>query len=426
MKKVAFHNLGCKVNSYEIEYIQQMFSQNGYEIVPFDQKSDIYIINTCSVTNIADRKSRQMLHKAKSMNKDAVVVALGCYVQTNLEKSKEDDAIDIAIGNEDKSKTFEIVTEYLQKNSENINEAGTFVTDISKVNEYDSFILEETAEHTRVYVKIQDGCNQFCSYCLIPYARGRVRSRKIEDIVKEISGLTKKGYKEFVLTGIHLSSYLSEDEKTLIDVIEEVDKIDGVERIRLGSLEPRIITENFLERLTKIKSICPHFHLSLQSGSNTVLKRMNRRYSAEEFYEKTVLIRNYFEHPALTTDVIVGFPGETEEEFNESREFLEKVNFFEVHVFKFSRRAGTVADKMPMQLTDKEKTVRSELLIADSKIREEKYKEYYIGKEVEVLFEEEKVVDGKNVMAGHTREYIMVYSDDLSYKSGDIGKVNYK
>lgn len=426
MKKVAFHNLGCKVNSYEIEYIQQMFSQNGYEIVPFDQKSDIYIINTCSVTNIADRKSRQMLHKAKSMNKDAVVVALGCYVQTNLEKSKEDDAIDIAIGNEDKSKTFEIVTEYLQKNSENINEAGTFVTDISKVNEYDSFILEETAEHTRVYVKIQDGCNQFCSYCLIPYARGRVRSRKIEDIVKEISGLTKKGYKEFVLTGIHLSSYLSEDEKTLIDVIEEVDKIDGVERIRLGSLEPRIITENFLERLTKIKSICPHFHLSLQSGSNTVLKRMNRRYSAEEFYEKTVLIRNYFEHPALTTDVIVGFPGETEEEFNESREFLEKVNFFEVHVFKFSRRAGTVADKMPMQLTDKEKTVRSELLIADSKIREEKYKEYYIGKEVEVLFEEEKVVNGKNVMAGHTREYIMVYSDDLSYKSGDIGKVNYK
>ena len=429
MKKVAFHNLGCKVNSYEIEYIQQMFSQNGYEIVPFDQKSDIYIINTCSVTNIADRKSRQMLHKAKSMNEDAVVVALGCYVQTNLEKSKEDEAIDIAIGNEDKSKTFEIVTEYLNKNGEKVTEESieesTFVTDISKVNEYDSFILEETAEHTRVYVKIQDGCNQFCSYCLIPYARGRVRSRKIEDIIKEISGLTKKGYKEFVLTGIHLSSYLSEDGKTLIDVIEEVDKIKGVERIRLGSLEPRIITEEFLERLTGIKSICPHFHLSLQSGSNTVLKRMNRRYSAEEFYEKTVLIRKYFEHPALTTDVIVGFPGETEEEFNESRAFLEKVNFFEVHVFKYSRRAGTVADKMPMQLTDKEKTARSELLIADSKVREEKYKEYYTGKEVEVLFEEEKVVDGRKVMAGHTREYIMVYSDDLSFKSGDIGKVNY-
>lgn len=420
MKKVSFHNLGCKVNSYEIEYIQQMFKQNGYEIVPFDQKSDIYIINTCSVTNIADRKSRQMIHKAKSMNENAIVVALGCYVQTNFEKAKMDEAIDIAIGNEDKGKTFEIVTEFL-----NEREEAYFVTDISKSKAYDNYILEETAEHTRVYVKIQDGCNQFCSYCLIPYARGRVRSRQLGDIIKEITGLTEKGYKEFVLTGIHLSSYMSDDGKTLIDVIEEVGKINEVKRIRLGSLEPRIITDEFLERLSKVEAICPHFHLSLQSGSDTVLKRMNRKYSANEFYEKTLLIRKYFEHPALTTDVIVGFPGETDEEFQETREFLQKVNFFEVHVFKFSRRAGTVADKMPMQLTDKEKTVRSEILIADSKIREEEYKRYYIGKDVEVLFEEEKVINDKKVMAGHTREYMMVYSDDLSYKSGDIGKVNY-
>lgn len=417
MKNVAFHNLGCKVNSYELEFVQQEFKENDFQIVPFDQKADIYVINTCTVTNIADRKSRQMIHRARTMNKDAVIVAMGCYVQTNIEKAKEDDGIDIIIGNDKKGKSFEIIMDYLKE-----NKSVKDISDISKVKEYDEFTLKSTTEHTRVYIKIQDGCNQFCSYCAIPLARGRVRSRSIDDTVNEIEGLTKAGYKEFVLTGIHLSSYKTEDGKELVDAIEAVSKIEGVERIRLGSLEPRVITKEFMERLSKIDSICPHFHLSLQSGSDTVLKRMNRHYTADEFYDGVQIIRQYFEHPAITTDVIVGFPGETEEEFNDSRSFLNKVDFFEAHVFKYSRRQGTVADKMPGQLTEKEKSARSEKLISDADKRSKAFREYYIGKETEVLLEEPFEHNGKKYMIGHTREYVKVVTEVSEELAGSIIK----
>ena len=397
-KKVAFHNLGCKVNSYELEFVQQRFTENAFRIVPFDQKADIYVVNTCTVTNIADRKSRQMLHRAKTLNPDAIVVAMGCYVETSKDEARKDLGIDVLIGNSDKGHAYEKIVEFLNnKDSNNTEDKHLLVNDINETKEYDEFKLSFTTEHTRVHVKIQDGCNQFCSYCAIPLARGRVRSRKIEDIVSEIEGLCKNNYKEFVLTGIHLSSYGMEnyniemsnenpvgyseyENAKLIDAIEAVAKIKGVKRIRLGSLEPRIITEDFLKRLVATGKICPHFHLSLQSGSDSVLKRMNRRYSTDEFLEKTKLIREYFIHAGITTDVIAGFPGETNEEFTETREYMNKVDFYEAHIFKYSRRRGTLADKMDNQLTDKEKSVRSEILIKDANERSRKFREYYIGK----------------------------------------------
>lgn len=417
MKKVAFHNLGCKVNSYELEFVQQRFTENDFRIVPFDQKADIYVINTCTVTNIADRKSRQMLHRAKTMNPDAVVVAMGCYVETRKDEVANDLGIDILIGNNDKGHAYEKIIEFLET-----NKSASDIKDINDVSEYDEFRLSFTTEHTRVHIKIQDGCNQFCSYCAIPLARGRVRSRKIEDIVSEVNGLTEKGYKEFVLTGIHLSSYGLENynlemEKQsepdysnakLIDAIEAVAAIDGVKRIRLGSLEPRIITDDFMARLVATGKICPHFHLSLQSGSDTVLKRMNRRYTKDEFFAKAKLIREYFEHPGITTDVIAGFPGETDEEFSETKEYMNDVDFYEAHIFKYSRRKGTVADKLPGQLTDKEKSVRSEILITDSLARSKKFREYYLGKELEVLFEEITEIDGEKYLTGYSREYVKV------------------
>ena len=434
MKKVAFHNLGCKVNSYELEFVQQKFTENDFRIVPFDQKADIYVINTCTVTNIADRKSRQMLHRAKSLNPDAVVVAMGCYVETSRNQAVEDAGIDVLIGNNEKGNAYEKIIEYVSSiDAAKDADGKSDIEPIDSVTDYDEFKLSFTTEHTRVHIKIQDGCNQFCSYCAIPLARGRVRSRKVEDIVTEVSGLVEKGYKEFVLTGIHLSSYGMEnynleinsqngncdesgargfsdfDKNTmLIDAIEAVANIDGVKRIRLGSLEPRIITKDFLKRLVATEKICPHFHLSLQSGSNTVLKRMNRRYTAEEFYEKAMLIREYFEHPAITTDVIAGFPGETEDEFLETKDYMNKVDFYEAHIFKYSRRKGTVADKLPGQLTDKEKSARSEVLISDANVRSRRFREYYIGKEVEALFEEAIKIDGEDYMVGHTREYVKV------------------
>jgi len=445
LKKVAFHNLGCKVNSYEIEFVQQRFKENDFLIVPFNQKADIYIVNTCTVTNIADRKSRQMLHRAKSLNSDAIVVAMGCYVETGKEQAIADTGIDVLIGNNDKGHAYEIIIEYLEGREKKSDDSKTDATvnipeDIADVNEYDEFKLSFTTEHTRVHIKIQDGCNQFCSYCAIPLARGRVRSRNINDILNEVNGLTEKGYKEFVLTGIHLSSYgmenynlqmqrdsndndeaitAFENNTKLIDAIEAVANIEGVKRIRLGSLEPRIITDDFLKRLLATGKICPHFHLSLQSGSDSVLKRMNRRYTAEEFYEKAMLIRKYFEHPGITTDVIVGFPGETEEEFNVTKEYMAKVDFYEAHIFKYSRRKGTVADKLPGQLTDKEKTLRSEALISDSNVRSLDFRKYYIGKPVEVLFEEFVEIDGKKYLTGYTREYVRV-----GYKSIDEGLIN--
>ena len=436
-KKVAFHNLGCKVNSYELEFVQQRFTENDFRIVPFDQKADIYVVNTCTVTNIADRKSRQMLHRAKTLNPDAIVVAMGCYVETSKDEARKDLGIDVLIGNSDKGHAYEKIVEFLNnKDSNNTEDKHLLVNDINETKEYDEFKLSFTTEHTRVHVKIQDGCNQFCSYCAIPLARGRVRSRKIEDIVSEIEGLCKNNYKEFVLTGIHLSSYGMEnyniemsnenpvgyseyENAKLIDAIEAVAAIKGVKRIRLGSLEPRIITEDFLKRLVATGKICPHFHLSLQSGSDSVLKRMNRRYSTDEFLEKTKLIREYFIHAGITTDVIAGFPGETNEEFTETREYMNKVDFYEAHIFKYSRRRGTLADKMDNQLTDKEKSVRSEILIKDANERSRKFREYYIGKRAEVLFEEIIIIGGEDYLTGYTREYVKV-----ALKSGDEKLIN--
>ena len=436
-KKVAFHNLGCKVNSYELEFVQQRFTENDFRIVPFDQKADIYVVNTCTVTNIADRKSRQMLHRAKTLNPDAIVVAMGCYVETSKDEARKDLGIDVLIGNSDKGHAYEKIVEFLNnKDSNNTEDKHLLFNDINETKEYDEFKLSFTTEHTRVHVKIQDGCNQFCSYCAIPLARGRVRSRKIEDIVSEIEGLCKNNYKEFVLTGIHLSSYGMEnyniemsnenpvgyseyENAKLIDAIEAVAKIKGVKRIRLGSLEPRIITEDFLKRLVATGKICPHFHLSLQSGSDSVLKRMNRRYSTDEFLEKTKLIREYFIHAGITTDVIAGFPGETNEEFTETREYMNKVDFYEAHIFKYSRRRGTLADKMDNQLTDKEKSVRSEILIKDANERSRKFREYYIGKRAEVLFEEIIIIGGEDYLTGYTREYVKV-----ALKSGDEKLIN--
>ena len=409
MKKAALHNLGCKVNAYETEAMQELLEQNGYEIVPFQEGADIYIINTCTVTNMADRKSRQMIHRAKKMNPDAIVVAAGCYVQAQENSDKIDECIDIVIGNNKKQNLIEILEEYEQKRKE---ADGVFVQqeviDINHTKEYEELHLTKTAEHTRAYIKVQDGCNQFCTYCIIPYMRGRVRSRRKEEVVEEVSALAANGYKEVVLTGIHLSSYGVdfEEKETLLSLIQAVHAIEGIERIRLGSLEPRIITEEFASALSALPKICPHFHLSLQSGCEETLKRMNRRYSAEEYFEKCMLLRKYFENPALTTDIIVGFPGETEEEFEESRAFLEKVNFYETHIFKYSKRQGTKAAVMPNQVPEPEKTKRSNTLLALDERNRKAYEEQFAGKETEILVEEQMEKDGKTYWIGHTKEYI--------------------
>ena len=409
MKKAALHNLGCKVNAYETEAMQELLEQNGYEIVPFQEGADIYIINTCTVTNMADRKSRQMIHRAKKMNPDAIVVAAGCYVQAQENSDKIDECIDIVIGNNKKQNLIEILEEYEQKRKE---ADGVFVQqeviDINHTKEYEELHLTKTAEHTRAYIKVQDGCNQFCTYCIIPYMRGRVRSRRKEEVVEEVSALAANGYKEVVLTGIHLSSYGVdfEEKETLLSLIQAVHAIEGIERIRLGSLEPRIITEEFAAALSALPKICPHFHLSLQSGCEETLKRMNRRYSAEEYFEKCMLLRKYFENPALTTDIIVGFPGETEEEFEESRAFVEKVNFYETHIFKYSKRQGTKAAVMPNQVPEPEKTKRSNTLLALDERNRKAYEEQFAGKETEILVEEQMEKDGKTYWIGHTKEYI--------------------
>ena len=409
MKKAALHNLGCKVNAYETEAMQELLEQNGYEIVPFQEGADIYIINTCTVTNMADRKSRQMIHRAKKMNPDAIVVAAGCYVQAQENSDKIDECIDIVIGNNKKQNLIEILEEFEQKRKE---ADGVFVQqeviDINHTKEYEELHLTKTAEHTRAYIKVQDGCNQFCTYCIIPYMRGRVRSRRKEEVVEEVSALAANGYKEVVLTGIHLSSYGVdfEEKETLLSLIQAVHAIEGIERIRLGSLEPRIITEEFASALSALPKICPHFHLSLQSGCEETLKRMNRRYSAEEYFEKCMLLRKYFENPALTTDIIVGFPGETEEEFEESRAFVEKVNFYETHIFKYSKRQGTKAAVMPNQVPEPEKTKRSNTLLALDERNRKAYEEQFSGKETEILVEEQMEKDGKTYWIGHTKEYI--------------------
>lgn len=408
-KKAALHNLGCKVNAYETEAMQQLLEQHGYEIVPFEPGADVYVINTCSVTNIADRKSRQMLHKARKMNPDAIVVAAGCYVQAAAAEAEKDPAIDIIIGNNRKKDLIAILEEFqakrnsTEKKEENAQE---WVIDINHTKEYEGLSITRTAEHTRAYIKVQDGCNQFCSYCIIPYARGRVRSRDMEEVLKEVEALAAGGFQEVVLTGIHLSSYGIDKGTTLLQLIEEVHKISGIRRIRLGSLEPRIITEEFAGKLASLEKICPHFHLSLQSGCDATLKRMNRRYTAEEYYEKCQLLRKHFDHPALTTDVIVGFPQETEEEFETTRAFLEKVNFYETHIFKYSRRQGTKAAVMEGQVADQIKAARSEILISVGEIHKKAYEDRLIGTRQEVLFEELQELEGQPYMTGYTKEYV--------------------
>lgn len=404
-KKVALHNLGCKVNAYEIEAMQQLLEHAGYEIVPFAPGADVYIINTCTVTNIADRKSRQMLHKAKKMNPQAVVAAAGCYVQADRERLETDEAIDLVIGNNQKQNIVEILQEY-ERTQREINS----VININTTKEYEPLRIEKTAEHARAYIKVQDGCNQFCTYCIIPYARGRVRSRRKEEVIREVERLAAAGYKEIVLTGIHLSSYgldFSGDEKeTLLSLIECVHHVEGITRIRLGSLEPRIVTEAFAQKIASLRKVCPHFHLSLQSGCDATLKRMNRRYDSREYAEKCRLLRSVYENPALTTDVIVGFPGETEEEFEQSYQFVKDIHFYETHVFKYSMRKGTKAASMEHQVPEQIKAVRSDKLLKLHERQAQKFEEYFLGKTVEILLEEIVQENGKEYFIGHTREYI--------------------
>ena len=411
MKKVAFHTLGCKVNIYETEAMQELMQKAGYSIVDFDDKADIYVVNTCSVTNMADRKSRQMLHKAKKDNPDAVIVAVGCYVQAAAKSIKQDEKIDIIIGNNMKNKIADIINDYYEHQDPNtVDISGDFVLDISKIKEYEEFRVLKHKEHTRAFIKIQDGCNQFCSYCIIPYTRGRVRSRSIEEIEKEVRDLVNAGYKEVILTGIHISSYgLDFEEKIqLIELVEKVAKVAGVERLRISSLEPRIITEEFVERLAKLDNFCPHFHLSLQSGSDNTLKAMSRRYDASEFKEGVRLIRKYFNMPALTTDIIAGFPGETEDDFTESLEYIRDIGFFELHVFPYSKREGTKAASMKETLSNKDKTRRVNLLLSMQEPIRRKFLEEKIGKEVEVLIESEFEHENKRYVLGHSKEYIKV------------------
>ena len=416
MDSVAFHNLGCKVNSYETDIMQQKFTENGFRVVPFGQKADVYVINTCTVTNIADRKSRQMLHKAKAMNPDAVVIATGCYVQTDTEGVLKDASVDIAIGNNEKARVIEILKEYLEK-----HEKTSSILDIMHTSEYETMTLTDTAERTRAYIKIQDGCNQFCTYCLIPFARGPVRSRDKDEILKEIDALSKKGYKEFVLTGIHVSSYGVTrpghlEENTLADLLEAINALPDVKRIRLSSLEPRVMTEDFVRRISALKKLCPHFHLSLQSGCDDTLKRMNRHYNCDEFLAGVKLLRKYFNDPAITTDVIVGFPGETDEEFDKSLSFCKTVGFYEMHIFKYSKRKGTVAEKMPDQVSGTVKDARSDKMEALERVMSEDFRKRHIGKPAEVLFEEEKTISGKKYFIGHTPEYIKVAKPaDMDY-----------
>nr|WP_302248535.1 tRNA (N(6)-L-threonylcarbamoyladenosine(37)-C(2))-methylthiotransferase MtaB [uncultured Blautia sp.] len=404
--KVALHNLGCKVNAYEIEAMQQLLEEAGYEIVPFEPGADIYVINTCTVTNIADRKSRQMLHKAKKMNPEAIVVATGCYVQTGGEKLEKDEAIDLVLGNNQKINIVEALAEY----AENKPGHGSHVIKINQTKEYEDLSIDHTAEHVRAYIKVQDGCNQFCTYCIIPYARGRVRSRNIESVLKEVRALAEKGYKEVVLTGIHLSSYgvdfPDEKKETLLSLIRAVHEIEGIQRIRLGSLEPGIVTREFAEGIAALPKVCPHFHLSLQSGCDETLERMNRRYRSGEYRERCELLREVYGNPALTTDVIVGFPQESEEEFRKSYDFVDSIRFYETHIFKYSRRQGTKAAAMDGQLTEAEKSFRSEKMIELHHRHAGDYEKSMLGKNLEVLIEEEYTKDGRIWYLGHSREYI--------------------
>lgn len=405
MKKAALHNLGCKVNAYETEAMQHLLEEAGYEIVPFTQKADVYVINTCSVTNMADRKSRQMLHKAKKNNPDSIVVAAGCYVQTSEKEVLNDLSVDIVIGNDRKHDLVRLLEEY------SLDSVNDTVDDINVgKHDFEELFIDQTKEHTRAFIKVQDGCNQFCSYCIIPYARGRVRSRRFENVIAEVERLAANGFKEVVLTGIHLSSYGVDFEEVtgLLELIQAVNAVKGIERIRLGSLEPKIVTEHFASELSKLDKICPHFHLSLQSGCDATLKRMNRKYTTKEYERGCELLRKYFVHPAITTDVIVGFPGETEEEFEQTKAYLEHIHFYEMHIFKYSKRKGTRAAVMPDQIDEQVKAARSEKLIALGHDMSKEFRKFYIGKNEEVLFEEKAVIGDKEYFVGYTKEYVKV------------------
>ena len=405
MKKAALHNLGCKVNAYETEAMQHLLEEAGYEIVPFTQKADVYVINTCSVTNMADRKSRQMLHKAKKNNPDSIVVAAGCYVQTSEKEVLNDLSVDIVIGNDRKHDLVRLLEEY------SLDSVNDTVDDINDgKHDFEELFIDQTKEHTRAFIKVQDGCNQFCSYCIIPYARGRVRSRRFENVIAEVERLAANGFKEVVLTGIHLSSYGVDFEEAtgLLELIQAVNAVKGIERIRLGSLEPKIVTEHFASELSKLDKICPHFHLSLQSGCDATLKRMNRKYTTKEYERGCELLRKYFVHPAITTDVIVGFPGETEEEFAQTEAYLERIHFYEMHIFKYSKRKGTRAAVMPDQIDEKIKAARSEKLIALGHDMSKEFRKFYIGKNEEALFEEKAVIGDKEYFVGYTKEYVKV------------------
>lgn len=405
MKKAALHNLGCKVNAYETEAMQHLLEEAGYEIVPFTQKADVYVINTCSVTNMADRKSRQMLHKAKKNNPDSIVVATGCYVQTSEKEVLNDLSVDIVIGNDRKHDLVRLLEEY------SLDRVNDTVDDINDgKHDFEELFIDQTKEHTRAFIKVQDGCNQFCSYCIIPYARGRVRSCRFENVIAEVERLAANGFKEVVLTGIHLSSYGVDFEEStgLLELIQAVNAVKGIERIRLGSLEPKIVTEHFASELSKLDKICPHFHLSLQSGCDATLKRMNRKYTTKEYERGCELLRKYFAHPAITTDVIVGFPGETEEEFEQTKAYLEHIHFYEMHIFKYSKRKGTRAAVMPDQIDEQIKAARSEKLIALGHDMSKEFRKFYIGKNEEVLFEEKAVIGDKEYFVGYTKEYVKV------------------
>ena len=405
MKKAALHNLGCKVNAYETEAMQHLLEEAGYEIVPFTQKADVYVINTCSVTNMADRKSRQMLHKAKKNNPDSIVVAAGCYVQTSEKEVLNDLSVDIVIGNDRKHDLVRLLEEY------SLDSVNDTVDDINDgKHDFEELFIDQTKEHTRAFIKVQDGCNQFCSYCIIPYARGRVRSRRFENVIAEVERLAANGFKEVVLTGIHLSSYGVDFEEAtgLLELIQAVNAVKGIERIRLGSLEPKLVTEHFVSELSKLDKICPHFHLSLQSGGDATLKRMNRKYTTKEYERGCELLRKYFVHPAITTDVIVGFPGETEEEFEQTKAYLEHIHFYEMHIFKYSKRKGTRAAVMPDQIDEQIKAARSEKLIALGHDMSKEFRKFYIGKNEEVLFEEKAVIGDKEYFVGYTKEYVKV------------------
>lgn len=411
-KRAALHNLGCKVNAYETEAMRQLLEESGYEIVPFEPGADVYVINTCTVTNIADRKSRQMLHKARKMNPDAIVVAAGCYVETADRGVEKDPAIDIILGNNQKNQLVSVIRDFEQKRAgkraEEPSGAMTKKIDINHTKEYENLIIDRTENRTRADIKVQDGCNQFCTYCIIPFARGRVRSRDTQDVLQEVRALAASGCREIVLTGIHLSSYgvdLGEG-MDLTALIEAVHEVDGISRIRLGSLEPGIVTEKFAYTLAELPKVCPHFHLSLQSGCDTVLKRMNRRYTSGEFREKCELLREAFTLPALTTDVIVGFPGETEEEFAVTEEFLRQIKLYETHIFKYSKRQGTRAAVMPDQVDEQVKAFRSERLIALGEENRLAFEESWMGREAEILFEEKNTIAGKEYFTGYTKEYI--------------------